>query len=266
MPLFFIPRAVRVDSTGTPYAGAKAHFYLTGTTTETNTYTNSALSVASSNPVIANAAGQFAPIYLDPAITYRCILKQSDDTQIDDVDPISAPETASSIAIVDTGAYFAGTEVETVLADVGANYAKKAAANTWTADQTFSSANLKMADNIVERAELKDFSVTHTTLTQSTATVDVDLSVGNSFQFVLTENATITLSNPPATSNYGQVTIRIIQDGASGAYTVTWPAAVLWAGGTAPTISTGNDAIDLITLSTDDAGTTWYGSFLQAFA
>lgn len=264
--LFHTPQVVRINSAGTPYAGCKANFYLTTTTTPTDTYTDSARGTPHANPVVADSAGQFAAIYLDPAITYRCIITESDDTQIDDIDPIGTPLTSSDILVVDAGGYYAGTEVETVLADLGANYAKKSAANTWTADQTFSSADIKMADNILERPEIKDFSVTHTTLTQSSGTVDIDFSTGNSFQFVLTENATITLSNPPATSNYGQVTIRIIQDGAAGAYTVTWPASVLWAGGTAPVISTGNDAIDIVVLSTDDGGTTYYGSFAQAYA
>lgn len=265
MPLFFIPRAVRVDSTGTPYSGAKAHFYLTGTTTDTDTYTNSALSVASSNPVIANAAGQFAPIYLDPAITYRCILKQSDNTQIDDVDPVSAPITGTAVAITDSGAYFTATNVETILAEIGAGYAKIAASNTWSADQTLSSATWKFADNVLERPQIKDFGITHSA-PAATATVTFDLSISNSFVTTLTENVTITLSNPPATGTFGQATIKIIQDGGGGAYTAEWPAAVLWPGGPAPVISTGNDAVDVVTVFTIDAGVTWYGNFSQAYA
>ncbi len=266
MALFYLPQAVRVDSTGAPYGGAKANFYLTGTTTRTDTFTTSALSVAHDNPVVADSAGQFPAIYLNPATTYRCVLTESDDTQIDDVDPYAEPQTASGIAIVDSGGYYAGIEVETALADIGANYAKHAATGTWTADQTFSGADLKMADNVIERPEIKDFGITHNTLTQSSGTVDIDLSTGNSFSFVLTENATLTLSNPPASGTYGQVTLRIIQDGAGGAYTVTYPAAVLWAGGSGPTMSTGNDAVDKVTLDTIDGGTTWDGNYAQAYS
>ena len=53
--LFHLPQAVRVDSTGTPYALAKANFYLTTTTTETNTYTDAALGTPHANPVVASA-------------------------------------------------------------------------------------------------------------------------------------------------------------------------------------------------------------------
>jgi hypothetical protein len=264
--LFHLPQAVRVDSSGSPYAGAKANFYLTGTTTRTDTYTSSALSVPHANPVVADSAGQFAAIYLDPDITYRCILTQSDDTQLDDVDPVSAPIPAADIAITDSGGYFTATEVEAALQEIGPNFARLAETETWTADQTFSGADLKMADNVVERPELKDFAITHSALTQSTGTVDLDLSTANSFSFTLTENATITLSNPPASGKFGQLTVEITQDGGGGAYTVTWPGSVTWPGGTGPTITVTNDAIDVVTLFTRDGGTTWRGNFSQAFA
>ena len=264
--LFTIPQAVRIDSTGTPYASAKINFYLTGTTTPTNTYTDNARATPHANPVVAAADGQFAPIYLDPAITYRAYIVQSDDTLIRDVDPIGTPLTSSDVAVVDAGAYYAGTQVEAVLADIGANYAKKSVANTWSADQTFSAAVLRMADNIIERPVLKDFGITHNDLTQSTGTVTCDMSTGSSFYFQLTENATIAITNPPATGTLGQLVIRIKQHSADGAHTVTWPAGVVWAGGTRPVMTTFNDAFCKFTLTTDDGGTSYYGEFGLAYA
>ena len=263
--LFFIPQAVRIDSTGTPFASAEANFYLTGTTTRTDTYTNNARSVAHANPVIADSAGQFAAIYLDPAITYRCIITQaSAGAQIDDIDPVHAPFTASEIAVVDAGGKFAGTEVETILTDIGTNYGKKTATGTWSANQTFS-ASLLMADNVIERPEIKDFSLTHNAITSSSNAITADCSTGNSFYHLLTENTTFTLSNPSPTGKLCQIIIRIKQDGAGGAHTVAWPASVTWGGGSAPVVSTGNDAIDKFTLTTDDAGTSWFGEFAQAY-
>jgi hypothetical protein len=267
--LFYLPQAVRVDSSGAPYAGAKANFYLTGTTTRTNTFTDSALSVAHDNPVVADSAGQFAPIYLVPGTTYRCVITESDDTQIDDVDPVRSPLTASDIAIVDNGNYYAGIEVETALADVGANYAKRSDAGTWTADQTFSGATLKMADEVIERAEIKDYSVTHQSISSVMGKLTIDLTTGNSFVTTLTENITdVVINNASPTGKYCQFTIKVIQDGAGGAYTVDFEASetVLWPGGTAPTITAANDAIDKVTLETIDEGTTWIGNFSQAYA
>ena len=75
---------------------------------------------------------------------------------------------------------------------------------------------------------------------------------------------TVTLSNPPATGKYGQIRIQFVQD--TTARAVTWPASVKWPGGTAPTISTGSGAIDVVILETDDGGTTWLGNFQQAYS
>jgi hypothetical protein len=215
---------------------------------------------------VADSAGQFPAIYYDPAITYRLVLTESDDTELDDVDPVSAPIAGSGIGITDSGGYYVGTEVETILADIGLNYAKKTATGTWTATQTLSGANWNFADNVLIRPEIKDFSLTHTAITSTGNAITADCSTGNSFYHLLTENTTFTLSNPSPTGKLCSIQIEIKQDGSSGAYTVAWPASVKWPGGTAPTISTSNDAIDLITLSTIDAGTTWLGNFSQAYA
>jgi len=261
--LFTTPQAVRVDSTGTPYANAEANFYLTGTTTRTNSYANNALTVAHDNPVLANSAGQWPPIYLDPNITYRCIITSA-GSQLDDVDPIAAPDPASGVAVTDSAGHFAGTEVETVLADIGANYTKNASTETISALWTFS-AGIAMGDTVLDRPEIKDFGITHNAITSASNAITADCSTGNSFYHLLTENTTFTLSNPAPTGKLTQIVIRIKQDGSGGAYTVAWPAAVTWGGGTAPVVSTGNDAIDKFTLTTDDAGTLWFGEFAQAY-
>ncbi len=265
--LFFIPQAVRINSTGTPFAAAEANFHLTGTTTDTDIYTNNARSIAHANPVIADSAGQFPAIYLDPAITYRCIITQaSAGAQIDDIDPVHAPIVAADITVTDSGGFFAGSEVEAVLQDIGANYPKNATTETISAKWTWSD-DIAMADNEIQRSVLTDYAVTHNAVSSSSNVVVLDLSTGNSFVTTLTENiTTVTLSNPPATGTYGQLVWKIIQDGAGGAHTVSFPSSVLWPGGTAPTITVSNDAIDEVTLRTIDAGTEWRGSFSQAFA
>ena len=263
--LFFIPQAVRIDSTGTPYGAAEANFYLTTTTTRTNTYEDNARGTPHANPVIADAAGQFPAIYLDPAITYRCIITQSSGgAQIDDIDPVHAPITSSDITSADSGGYYAGTDVEAQLQDIGANYGKKSATNTWTQVQTHAAA-VAMADNQVQRPEFKDYSLTHNAITSSSNAITADCSTGNSFYHLLTENTTFTLSNPSPTGKLCQIIIRIKQDSAGGAFTVAWPGTVTWAGGSSPTVSVGNDAIDKFTLTTDDAGTLWFGEFGQSY-
>ncbi len=74
--LFNLPHTVSLP-------GAKLTFTQTGTTTPQNTYTDEALSVASSNPVVADSNGVFEAIYLDPSLpSYRVKLTTSADVLI----------------------------------------------------------------------------------------------------------------------------------------------------------------------------------------
>jgi hypothetical protein len=78
--------------------GAKWHFYDTGTTTPRSVFTTAELNVAHANPVVADSAGKFAPIYFDSDHIYRGVLKSSNGaTTIFDIDPINL-ELANSLA------------------------------------------------------------------------------------------------------------------------------------------------------------------------
>ncbi len=84
------------NSNGFNLDGAKWFFYQTGTTTPQSVYTTAALSVAHSNPVEADAAGKFPPIFFDSSLSYRGVLKTADEvTTIYDIDPINAGVLAS---------------------------------------------------------------------------------------------------------------------------------------------------------------------------
>lgn len=91
-----LPRAT--DSNSDPLSGAQWFFYATGTLTPQSVYTTSALSVAHPNPVVADAGGQFAPIYFDASLEYRGILKDADGTTIRDIDPINAGTVSNLLA------------------------------------------------------------------------------------------------------------------------------------------------------------------------
>ena len=86
-------------------------------------------------------------------------------------------------------------------------------------------------------------------------TQDIDLALGNVVTATVDTSAnTFTFSNPPATGKCGSFTLILIN---GGSQTVNWPGAVDWAGGTAPTLTTAGK--DILTFTTVDAGTTWYG-------
>ena len=113
------------------------------------------------------------------------------------------------------------------------------------------------ADQLVTRPEIKDYSETYNA-SSGTGTVDLDLQTGNVFQHTASGgNVTFTFSNPPATGKAGSFTLKWIQD--SSDRTITWPASVDWAGGSAPDVTSGSAKVDMYVFTTFDAGTTWYG-------
>jgi hypothetical protein len=101
-----------------------------------------------------------------------------------------------------------------------------------------------------------------TTYTPTGTTQTIDWDNGNVQTLDLesaTGNVTLTLSNPEIGASY---ILKIIQDSTTSR-NVVWPAAVKWQGGTAPTISTGANAVDVITLLYD--GTNYYANFGQDY-
>ena len=96
-----------------------------------------------------------------------------------------------------------------------------------------------------------------TAVTSSSNAATLNLRDGSVFTHTLSENVTYTFSNP-ATSGYASsFTLKVTQD--SSARTITWPGSVDWAGGTAPTLSTGSGDVDVFVFLTVDGGTTYYG-------
>lgn len=96
---FYMPFQTAWDGAGLVEAGAKLYFYVTGTTTPKDTYSNSGLSVANANPVVANSAGRFGAIFLGSG-DYKVVLKDSDDVEIWSADPVSKATTTSATTAV----------------------------------------------------------------------------------------------------------------------------------------------------------------------
>jgi hypothetical protein len=97
MPRFPLPRQDCFDTNGNPRAGAKLYFYTTGTTTPLTTYSNSGLTVANSNPVVADSAGLFGEIFLNQASVYKVVLKTSADITVWTADPVSGGTTSADL-------------------------------------------------------------------------------------------------------------------------------------------------------------------------
>lgn len=81
----------------------------------------------------------------------------------------------------------------------------------------------------------------------SGASQTLDFAANDSFKVTLTANCIFTLSNPVTGNTY---VIILVQD-ATGSRTVTWPGTVKFQGGTAPTLTTAANSVDVVTLFWD---------------
>ena len=113
------------------------------------------------------------------------------------------------------------------------------------------------SDEILQRPVLKDYAETLVEANTST-TYTINFENGNVFELTLTGNVTYTFSNSPANNIGGSFTLIQKQD-ATGSRTVTWPASVKWASGSAPTVTAAASSIDVFTFITTDGGASWYG-------
>lgn len=68
-------------------AGWLLNFYLTNTTDRKDTFSDSALSSANANPVIADSSGRFGDIFLESG-TYKVVLTDADAVEIWTADPV----------------------------------------------------------------------------------------------------------------------------------------------------------------------------------
>jgi hypothetical protein len=95
-------------------------------------------------------------------------------------------------------------------------------------------------------------------LTPSAGPVGIDLSLGEVFSITPTGTITFSILNPIAT---GRVNSFILEITNGGAFALTWPAAVAWVGGVAPTLNVAGK--NVIGFFTRDGGIS-YQAFLIA--
>lgn len=103
------------DDDGDVLAGGSLTFYVTGTSTPATTYDDDDLDPgdANPNPIDLDADGRpSVDIFLDPAVVYRCVLKDANDATIWDKDPIAGGDINAAITAHnnDLSAHYAATE------------------------------------------------------------------------------------------------------------------------------------------------------------
>ena len=177
----------------------------------------------------------------------------------------AATATALQTARTINGTSFNGTANITVTADAStltsATLASGVTASSLTSVGSLAALTMggtvSMADNVIGRPRFTDYAETYTTPAISSGTLTLNIENGNVFRVSRNANiTTVTISNPAATGNACSFTLIFDANGTS--YTITWPAAVKWPGGTAPTITTTASRSDMFVFYTNNAGTTWY--------
>lgn len=83
----------------------------------------------------------------------------------------------------------------------------------------------------------------------------VDVGANDTYTLTTSGNTTFTFTGSPSSGQVGSFSLIIT---AGGTHTLTWPASVQWAGGTAPA-APANTETQVYTFFTVNGGTTFYG-------
>ncbi len=113
------------------------------------------------------------------------------------------------------------------------------------------------ADEVIGRPRFTDYAETVNAIGNTGGgSQTIDLTLGNVVTATQTASeTTYSFTNPSATGKSCSFTL-ILTNGASNSGTA-WPGSVDWAGGSEPSLT--SSGVDVLTFTTVDAGTIWYG-------
>ena len=95
------------------------------------------------------------------------------------------------------------------------------------------------------------------------STATIDWSAGDVQTLTLTNNCTLSFTNPPSSGKVQNLTLVVIQDG-TGGRTLTYPSSVRWSYAQAPVLTTNATYRDVLSFITYDGGSTYLGAYSMA--
>jgi hypothetical protein len=117
---------------------------------------------------------------------------------------------------------------------------------------------IDLAGQTVRGAAFVQYSELLTSANVSVSSTSVNLDTANTHEITLTTNVTtFSITGTFVPNRVYSLTLIVKQD-AVGARTITWPASFKWDNATPAVLTTTANAIDIFTIISTDAGTTWY--------
>jgi hypothetical protein len=145
-----------------------------------------------------------------------------------------------------------GTSADTYNANVAAITTANIVTASITGTATVTA--VQMADNNLIRPKLLDYAIKGSALGNTGTAATINFESANFFSATSTAATTWAFSNPVASGDFGGFVLELNN---GGAYTQTWPAAVDWPAGAAPTLTASGK--DLLVFVTRDGGTIYHG-------
>lgn len=238
------PKPVWFDQNGDPLTGGSVEVFLSGTSNHADIFTDIELTTPADNPFTLNSRGEPATaIYAAYAIPLKVEVRDALDALVYTVDPYFLITGSGGVAFATPAETDAGEISTKAVHPFGGAYAfdRLRHPNQHTAGKGTAAYVLPIAAGIATP----------------------NCTESNVFRLSLTENCT--LANPTDPFS-GQVINIIIKQDATGGRTLALGNKYKFAGGTAPTVSAGANARDLLSCQYDVSDDVWLCAYQKGFA
>ena len=128
------------------------------------------------------------------------------------------------------------------------------------------SGNIDMNNFLFDRPAIKRYKEVFYDNGTTGGAITADYNNGNCQKFTLNANSVLSVANFPSTGAFsGSMTVKFVQD-ATGSRIMTWPGTFKFQTGVSSVLSTAAGAIDILTIYTDDNGTSYDCNLTKGYA